>query len=441
MKGKTKVVVAREFFGTIKRPSWLITTFGMPVFVGLYAGVIFLIGTTAAKMDKPTGKAGIVDQAGVVRFQEEPVGASDDIPAEAKDAVDEGLKRMAESQATGPAGAVLKTLLTGTRFVRFEDEKAGIASLDRKEIGALYVIPADYVARGKIVAYNPSESIISEGKIAQVPLRRLLIKSLAGDAVTPEVVARILSPVDITMLNKTPEGEWKARGVAEIVRRIGVPLGFTIMLLISILMSAGTLIQGVSEEKENRVIEVILSSIDARSLLFGKLLGLGAAGLLQLAIWLSMALVPAVLLVAGLALSPMTVILCLCYFVLAFLLYGTLITATGVIGTNAKDMQSYGMFWAIGCALPMPFLEVLLRDPNGTTAHILSFFPLSTAVTMMIRIGTGRIPWWEVPLTLATLAIAVWLTLRFAARLFRTALLMYGKRPTLVEIFRTLRQA
>lgn len=441
MKGKTKVVVAREFFGTIKRPGWLIATFGMPVFVGLYAGVIFLIGTTAAKMDKPTGKAGIVDHAGVVRFQEAPIAAGDEIPEDAKNAVDANLKKFAGSAASGAAGEVLQTLMRGTQFVRFEDEKAGMDALGKKEIGALYVIPADYVAQGKILAYNPSESILSEGKIAQVPLRRLLIRSLAGDAIPPEVVKRILSPIDITMFNKNPDGMWKERGIAEFVRRLGVPLAFTVLLLISILASAGTLIQGVSEEKENRVIEVILSSIDARSLLLGKLLGLGAAGLLQLAIWLLMALVPAVMLVAGLALSPMTVILCLFYFVLAFLLYGTLITATGVIGTNAKDMQSYGMFWAIGSALPMPFIEVLLRDPNGMTAHILSFFPLTTAVTMMLRIGTGTVPWWEIPLTLATLALAVMITLRFAARLFRTALLMYGKRPTLVEIFRTLRQA
>lgn len=438
MKGKTKVVVAREFFGTIKRPGWLISTFGMPVFVGLYGGVIFLIGMTAAKMDKPTGKAGVVDHAGIVRFEDGPVGATE-IPEDAQKAVDSAMK-MAGASA-GPASEVLKTLMAGTQFVRFEDEKAGMDALGKKELGALYVIPADYVAKGKIVAYNPSESFLSEGKIAQVPLRRLLIRSLAGDAVAPEVVARILSPMDITMFNKNPDGTWKERGVAEFVRRLGVPLAFTVMLLISILASAGTLIQGVSEEKENRVIEVILSSIDARSLLLGKLLGLGAAGLLQLAIWLTMALVPAVMLVAGLALSPMTVILCLSYFVLAFLLYGTLITATGVIGTNAKDMQSYGMFWAIGSALPMPFIEVLLRDPNGMTAHILSFFPLTTAVTMMIRIGTGTVPWWQIPLTLATLGLAVVITLRFAARLFRTALLMYGKRPTLVEIFRTLRQA
>jgi len=213
------------------------------------------------------------------------------------------------------------------------------------------------------------------------------------------------------------------------------------MLLISILVSAGSLIQGVSEEKENRVIEVILSSIDARSLLLGKLLGLGAAGLLQLAIWLTMALLPAIMLVAGLALSPMIVILCLIYFVLAFLLYGTLITGTGVIGTNAKDMQQYGMFWSIGSAIPMIFMEVLLRDPHGTTARILSYFPLTSAVTMMLRIGNDGVSWWEIPLTIGILAASVWLALRFAARIFRTALLMYGKRPTFVEIFRWMRQA
>jgi ABC-2 type transport system permease protein len=154
-----------------------------------------------------------------------------------------------------------------------------------------------------------------------------------------------------------------------------------------------------------------------------------------------MALLPALMLIAGLALSPMIVLLCLTYFVLAFLLFGTLITGTGVIGTNAKDMQQYGMFWAIGAAIPMPFLEVILRDTNGTAARILSYFPLTSAVTMMLRIGTGNCPWWEIPLTLLILAASVWLALRFAARIFRTGLLMYGKRPTIVEIFRWMRQA
>jgi ABC-2 type transport system permease protein len=438
MKSKTWVVVRREFVGTIKRPSWLIGTFGMPVFVLLYVGLIFLIGTTAAKMDKPTGKAGIVDQAGIVRFENGPVGAGD-IPPEAQKAVDSAVAMA--GAGGGEASGIIKTLLAGTSFLPFPDEKEALAALERKEIGVVYVIPADYLATGKITAYNASQSILSEGKLAQVPLRRLLVKSLAGDAVPPEVVARILSPLDVSTLMKGKDGKWTARGLAEIVRRVGVPLAFTMLLLIAIMVSAGTMIQGVSEEKENRVIEVILSSIDARSLLMGKLLGLGATGLLQLAIWLTMALLPALMLIAGLALSPMIVLLCLAYFVLAFLLYGTLITGTGVIGTNAKDMQQYGMFWAIGAALPMPFLEVILRDPNGTTARILSYFPLTSAVTMMLRLGSGDVPWWEIPLTLLILGASVVIALRFAARIFRTGLLMYGKRPTFVELFRWMRQA
>jgi ABC-2 type transport system permease protein len=438
MNGKTWIVVRREFLGTIKRPSWLISTFGMPVFVGLYAGLIFMIGSRAAKMDKPTGKAGVVDRAGIVRFEKGPVGL-DEFPEAARKAVDSAVAMA--GTAAGSASGMVKSLLAGTEFVPFVDEASALAALGKKEIGVVYVIPADYVAAGKITAYNPSEAFFSEGKLAQVPLRRLLVKSLAGDAVPPDVVARILSPADLKTLIKRQDGTWVERGVAEVVRRIGVPIGFTLLLLISILVTSGSLIQGVSEEKENRVIEVILSSIDARSLLLGKLLGLGGAGLLQLAIWLTMALLPAVMLVAGLAFSPMIVVLCLAYFVLAFLLYGTLVTATGVIGTNAKDMQQYGMFWSIGSAIPMVFLEVLLRDPHGTTARILSYFPLTSAVTMMIRIGSEAVSWWEIPLTLGIMAVSVWITLRFAARIFRTALLMYGKRPTLVEMFRWMRQA
>jgi ABC-2 type transport system permease protein len=439
MRGKVSIVVRREFLSTIKRPSWLIGTFGMPVFVGLYAGIIFLVASAGAKMDKPTGKAGVVDHAGIVRFEKGPTSAIGEVPAEAKNAMDQATAMA--GAASGEAAGVVTTLLTGTEFLPFDDEASALAALARKDVGVVYVVPDDYVAQGKITAYDASESILSEGKLARVPLRRLLVKSLTAGAVAPEVADRILSPVDVTTLIKRPDGTWAKKGLAEYVRRLGVPIGFTIMLLVSILASAGTLIQGVSEEKESRVIEVILSSIDAHSLLMGKLLGLGAAGLLQLAIWLSMAVVPLLLMIAGVTLSPLLVLLCLFYFVLGFLLYGTLITATGVIGTTSKDMQQIGMFWAIGIVAPMWFFEVLLRKPNGLTARILSYIPLTSPSTMMLRIGFGGVPAWEIALTIVLLALAVVVTLRFAARIFRTGLLMYGKRPTIPEIFRWARQA
>ena len=437
MRGKTLVVARREFKSSVFRWGWVIGTFGMPVFVGLYAGVIFWVTSTAQKYEKPTGKAGIVDHAGIVRVEEaaEPIAA---IPDEAKAAID-AAKRFASG--AGPAAGMLEGVLSGTKFIPFESEEQALAALAKKEVGTVFVVPKDYLETGTVTAYDASGSPFSEGKASRLPLRRLLIKSLTHDRVEPKVVDRILEPVDVRTMAKDRAGAWVERGVSYYVRRLGVPMGFSILLMVAVFVGAGTMIQGVSEEKENRVIEVILSSVDARSLLFGKLLGLGAAGLLQLGIWLSMALVPIVLVVAGLALSPVTVILCLAYFVLAFLLFGTLITATGSIGTNAKDMQQYGMFWGIGAAAPMIFLEVILRDPNGPAARILSYIPLTSPVAMMMRIGTGEAPAWEIALTLVLLVVAVALTLRFAARVFRTALLMYGKRPTFAEIFRWLRQA
>jgi len=439
MKGKVGVVFRREFLSTVKRPGWLIPTFGMPVFVGLYAALIMLIATTAAKGDKPVGKAAVVDHAGIVRFEAGPTSSLAEAPADAKQAIDRALSM--SGKAGGDASAVMKSVLSGTQFVPFDDEQAALAAMARKEVGALYVIPKDYVATGKIIAYDPSESIVSEGKLAQLPLRHLLVRSLTADHLPPEVVERILSPMDTTTLVKRPDGSWTEKGLSEILRRLAVPLAFMILLAISIVASAGALIQGVSEEKETRVIEIILSSIDARSLLMGKLFGLGAAGLLQLAIWLTMAVVPAAALVAGLALSPVTVILCLAYFVLGFLLYGTLITATGVIGTTARDMQQFGMMWVLGVVAPLWFIPVLMQHPHGTTARILSYIPITAPSTMMLRIGTGGVPWWEILLTLVLLAGWVFVLLRFAARIFRTGLLMYGKRPSIPELFRWLRQA
>jgi ABC-2 type transport system permease protein len=154
-----------------------------------------------------------------------------------------------------------------------------------------------------------------------------------------------------------------------------------------------------------------------------------------------MAVAPVVLMIAGLALSPLIVIVCLVYFVLGFLLYGMLITATGVIGTTAKDMQQWGMLWVFGVVAPVWFFEVLLRKPDGLTARILSFIPFTSPTTMMLRIGMGGVAWWEILLTMAWLVITILFVLRFAARVFRTGLLMYGKRPTIPEIFRWVRQA
>ncbi len=434
MQRKAWVVARREFRNTVLRPGWLISTFGMPLFIAVYAGVIFLITSVANEAERPSGRAGIVDEAGFLG-QAAPESTEATIPQEALDAAADFGSR------AGPLGGLVQSLVGGTTFVTFDERGKALEALARNEVDLVYVLPADYLDTGKVVAYDASTSFLSRGKQTSLPLRRYLVRNLAADRIDRRTLSRIVSPASIESMALQKDGTWTRRDLALIIGRLGVPLGFTILLMVSILVTSGTLMQGVGEEKENRVIEIILSSVDARSLLLGKLLGLGAAGLLQLTTWLSMALVPLLLLVAGLAMSPLLILLCLLYFAGAFLLFGTLITATGVLGTNSREVQQYGMFWSIACVVPMLFMEVVIREPLGVAARVLSYIPLTSPITMMVRIAAGGAPAWEVVLTLVLLALWVVVALRFAARVFRTAILLYGKRPTIPEVFRWMRQA
>jgi len=200
----------------------------------------------------------------------------------------------------------------------------------------------------------------------------------------------------------------------------------------------------VVEEKENRVIEVILSSVTPRELLFGKLLGLGAAGLLQLGVWVSVAgFASSLLAAAALAyLNWKLFLFCLLFFVGGYMMVGSLMTGTGALGSNARESQQLSVIWTLCLVIPpamtwMPIVD----DPNAWMARALGWFPLTGPITMMIRLGPGKVPTWDALVALVCLAVGVYLSIRGAAALFRLGLLMYGKRPSLREIARQLRHA
>src|SRR2546425_2129 len=159
---------------------------------------------------------------------------------------------------------------------------------------------------------------------------------------------------------------------AERVARMVIPGIFALLLLMSLLTSAGYLLQGVVEEKENRVIEVILSSVTPRDLLFGKLLGLGAAGLLQLGVWVSVAgFASSLLAAAALAyLNWKLFLFCLLFFVGGYMMVGSLMTGTGALGSNARESQQLSVIWTLCLVIPpamtwMPILD----DSNAWIAR------------------------------------------------------------------------
>jgi ABC-2 type transport system permease protein len=444
---KVGIVAQREFLATVKRKSYLIVTFGMPFFVGIYVSLVAILPTLfIAQSSAQKKEFGLVDLAGVV--------SAGEIERMARGEDDDELRQAAEKiqTAAGPragmAAALLKEVTAPTRFRTFAGKDEGIQALVRGDIERLYLVPSDWMTTGRVESYQKDDAGFSFSRSrGRGALSDLLSRSLLAGRLPAELRPRLENPISDTAsesFSVAKTGTISPSSQFERIARFAIPGVFALLFLLSVMISSGYLLQGVAEEKENRVIEIILSSVRPHQLLFGKLLGLGAAGLLQLIVWIAVGTMAVSLLVtAALAMLDFKLFAgCLLFFVLGFLMLGSLMTGTGALGTNARESQQLATIWSMVTIMPPAFTWMgILDSPTGTLARILGWFPLTAPITMMLRLGTGKVPWWDVLVSVLILCGGVVLALRVSGGLFRLGLLMYGKRPTLREVLRQLRHA
>jgi ABC-2 type transport system permease protein len=213
------------------------------------------------------------------------------------------------------------------------------------------------------------------------------------------------------------------------------------LFMMSVFFSAGFLQQATIEDRQNRVFEVLLSSATADQLLMGKIIGLGGAGLLQVLIYIVLLILPGTTVFALFQVPIGRLALLLVYFVNGYLLFASFMAATGMLGRTPQESAQMSAFWTLAAISPMFFLASIIGAPNGLVARTLSFFPLSSPVTMMLRLTTGEVPTVDIVASIAIGAAAVYVSLRATSKIFRAATLMYGKRPNLPELVRWLRAA
>ena len=442
---RVRAVMTREFLSTVRRRSYLIVTFGMPFFAALYFGLFaFVPAWMMARGQAGRKAAGVVDLAGVVRWEELEALAS-----ETASGRDDAAARLAPAlKPDGLARGVLDRVSAPVRLRRFDDRQAALGALAAGAIDRVYVIGPGYLESGAIETYQPADAGLDVARPQSArALGRLLARSLLAGRLGARERARVEEPIDAetsATWEVGPDGGLTPIDRTERIARLAIPGVFAILLLMSLMTCSGYLLQGVTEEKENRVIEIILSSVRPDRLLLGKLLGLGAAGLLQLAVWVSVTSL-ATTLVAAAALAHLDLRLflsCFAFFILGFLLIGSLMTGTGALGTNARESQQLAAIWSVLTVLP-PALTwmIILEEPNGWVARGLGWFPLTAPITMMMRLATGQVPLWDALLAMLILAGGIYIALRLTAALFRLGLLMYGKRPSVREILHQVRNA
>ena len=416
MKSKTWLVARHEFAVTIGRLGFRIFAAAVPALA-----VLVLVGT------------GIFQ---AVRGGDEPSGNPDERSAEVT------LVGYVDL-STGEDGQPLFTSFReqdGVAFVPYADEGAGRAALQAEAITALYVFPRDFLETGAVVRVRMADGGGGAGAAA---LRRFVLSNLVAGEVSERELERIIRPYSVATIELSESGapvEAESDG-ADFLFSFGAGM----LLIVSVLTAAGYLLQGLSEEKENRIMEVLLSSLKPEQLMFGKLLGLGAAGLLQMTIWTSSLVVFLLVLnrvvdvpVELSAPSAEAVAVALAYFLLGYAFLGTIQAALGVVTTSQKEANNIAAFVVLPAVSPMWFLAVLIEHPDGTLARVLSLVPFTAPLTGLIRFGADGVGAAEVALSLGVLAAFTALAVVLTARLFRAYLLMYGQRPRIGHILRTL---
>jgi ABC-2 type transport system permease protein len=321
--------------------------------------------------------------------------------------------------------------------------------LDAGQVSGYYVVPADLASSGEVQHVQAASGLGLE-QLAAVETQGDLIGYLVRDALLrqagldPALAARILQGVTVTTV--TTEGD-VVSGL-DIAAGIGAPIIFVGLFIASIFITSGYLLQSVTEEKENRVVEIVLSSVPSMPLMAGKIIGLGAAGLTQVGIWIATALVAVPLLssqlpdFAGIDVDPTLLVLALVYFVLGYLTYGAIFAAIGALAPGNREASQYSGFLGIFAAVPFILISVFITDPDSLIVLALALFPLTAPTAMLLILGMSETtPWYLVAASLLSLTIFTVLATWASARIFRATVLLYGVRPSLTQIMDAVRTA
>jgi len=330
--------------------------------------------------------------------------------------------------------------------VVFTDREEALAQLRSGAAQEVYVLPAGYLEIGRIERIVPPQQgfqpsavqrrIAQEGELAAY--LRSQLASRAG--LSREDVERLVAPFqvrEVTLDGAPTPGPSPATFL--------VPYVFATLFVISIFITSGYLLQSVTEEKENRVIEILLSSIPPLPLMAGKIIGLGAAGLTQVLIWLASAFIGLPLIgerVPGLVdldLAPGALLLAIVYFVLGYLAYGAIFSAIGALAPGTREAQQYSGFFGFFAVIPLVMTGAFLADPGGPIVTALVLIPMTAPAAAPQLLILGSDPSWPlIAVSLVLLVGFVILATIGSARIFRATLLLYGTRPSLGGIARAL---
>ena len=400
---KTLLVLRYELVATLRRRSFLLMAFGIPLLaILIFAGVTIVKGnstdTSAVTSETETYELeveGYVDQSGLVSVV--PQGDASDYLA------------------------------------AYADEEQAQQSLASGEIAAYYIVPEDFVETGKVFyVYPDTTSLTSDGQEWLI-LWTLLVNLLDGDI---ELADRIWNSIDLEVTNLAPEPQ-QDRGLGYqsnlLIRYFPSAMA---ALFFTIFMTNSTHFLGnISSEKENQTIEILMLSITPRQMLAGKIIGLGITGLLQVIAWLGA--VFALMSLGGQTLNlpegftfPASILAWgLVFFLLGFAVYASLMAGVGALASTLKEANQavFVVMSPLFAGYMVGILAPLAGAPHAVLPTALSLFPLTAPIVMMMRLTEGSVPLWQLLLSAGLMLVTVYIIVRAVAAMFHAQNLLSGQ--------------
>lgn len=367
-----------------------------------------------------------------------------------------------------------RTQKIGEKIIKDEPEKYFKTELTEDSLKAMVlngtldgylVIHPDFVKSGKADVFSSGGGGIGFVTSLNSSLTGVLRNERLVEAgIAPEIIARVFQKPDITTHKITEKGT--ETDYAEFYAVIGYVLGFVIYMMMFIY--GAQVMRGVIEEKANRIIEVMASSVKSFELMMGKVVGLGLLGLTQLTFWILLGAI--VFLIKGdivnLFMSPEVqmaanmgqqapdiasniknlptpdigiIVGFFFYFLSGYFIYATLFAAIGSAVDQESDAQQLQLPVTLPIIIPMLFIQYIMSNPESTLAVILSLFPFFAPILMIVRIAATDVPLWQISLSVALMIGTFFLCIWLAAKVYRIGILMYGRKPRFRDLIKWAR--
>ena len=401
-------IVKWEFINRVKTKLFLITTFALPFFMG---GIMYLPSLLMDLEPEDKSRIGLIYKRDIVSLI---------------------------NRFKNQCDKILVTQEGDPQFI-FKDldsEQEALKDILDKRIDGYLVIPNSILDTGRVKYFSQSLSNIKIYNNLRRTLNQLVIEQrMLNQKIDISIVGQLSRKIEFETYELDELGEATE---GDELSSFLIPYLFLMILFMTVFMSGQLLLRSVMEERTSRTIEILLSSVTPNQIMRGKILGLGALGLVQMIFYLIVGL--SIMHFKELAsIDIIQIPMFLIFFITGYLFYASIFAVMGTFFTSEQEAQQSSGLISLVAIIPMVFASYFITNPGSTFTILSTYIPPLTPFMMIIRLGTDSVELNEIVYTAILMIVSCWLMLKLSGKIFRTAILLYGKKITLKEIITWVR--